>query len=62
MILGNLRIDLFVCCQKWVVEKPVNPSMDELRVECVANRHDKSEELQPTVFVGIPQSCKKKMR
>ena len=37
--IGNLRIiDLFVWWEKWVVEKPVNPScMDGgLRVECGA--------------------------
>ena len=40
-MIGNLRIDLFVWWEKWVVEKPVNP-MDGLRVECVGNRHDNS--------------------
>ena len=39
-MIGNLRIDLFVWWEKWVVEKePVSP-MDGLRVECVGNRHD----------------------
>jgi hypothetical protein len=33
-MIGNLRIDVFVC----VVEKPVNPNCG-LRVECVVNRH-----------------------
>ena len=30
-VIGNLRIDLFVWChsrKKWVLEIPVNPSMD----------------------------------
>ena len=38
-MIGNLRIDLFVWCKKWVVAKPVNPR-DGLRVKCVGNRHD----------------------
>ena len=40
-MIDNLRIDLFVWWEKWVVEQPVNP-MDGLRVvECaVGNRHD----------------------
>ena len=41
-MIGNLRIDLFVWWEKWVVEKPVNP-MDGLRVECVGNRHDNKQ-------------------
>ena len=42
-MIDNLRIDdLFVCWQKCVVEKPVNP-MDGLRVECVGNRRDNEE-------------------
>ena len=38
IMIGNLRIDLFVWWwQKCVVEKPVNP------VESVVNRHDNIE-------------------
>ena len=53
-MIGNLRIDLFVWWEKWVVEKPVNP-MDGLRVECVGNRHDNI--LGPSFYFVLCRTC-----